>query len=105
VDLIYSYRQLSIDNGKGIRNVEMETRNLSTKMDSSVVRELDGFEIQLRREAEYAESDFSLISTRMDKLGYSVEAMKTGLDELNLTCSGTLLMAKLPHSILRADLH
>jgi hypothetical protein len=94
-----SYRQLLIDAGQSITNIEKETRNASTRMDVSLGR-LDGLELQvasivgysksnllkmddlesqLTMGIQYSESNFGLVSLGIDKLGDSVAPMRTGL--------------------------
>jgi hypothetical protein len=88
IKLIYSHRQLSVESAERTTNMEMELHNVSTKRDYSL-KKLDGFDIQMKRQAGNIDVNSSLFSAGIDKLGFSVGVMKTGLDELNLAYSGT----------------
>lgn len=87
IKLIYSHRQLSVESAKRTTNMEMELQIVSTKIDYSL-KKLGVFDIQMKRQAGNIDVNSSLFSAGIDKLGFSVGVMKTGLDELNLAYSG-----------------
>jgi hypothetical protein len=86
MELTYSHRLLSIDSTKRLTDMEMELYNVSTKIDHSLEK-FDGLDVQMQKQAGYIESS-SLASAGIDKLGFSIGAMRNGLDELNLAYSG-----------------